>query len=470
MSKQKHDSIQAGIVNSMTEGILVTDMSGTVLFANEAAYRILCLPHKGVIGQKFASLFFDPENDAFCDMVIDAVHADEKLIESIVPFHTEEGEKHLRMYVAFFPQFRNIAGGYILVFTDLSELMQLRDVAQDMDRVSRLNRQLTLRNELLQKTFGKFLSDEVVQQLLDKPDGLALGGKSQTVTIMMSDLRGFTALSEQMPPDDLITMLNHYLGVMTEVIQKYGGTIIEFIGDGIMAIFGAPVESETHPADAVAAAIGMQAAMKRVNRWNGSRDYPHLEMGIGLNTGEVIVGNVGSRKRMKYGIVGSHVNLCGRIESYTTGGQVLISPSVREAVAYPLTIEKELTVAPKGVGHSLVLSLVTGIGEPYNVSIRLKKDTLKKLREPIPVSFSLIQEKHTEGETHFGGVTALGRDSAVLRTETRLRIYDNLLVRAGGNLLCKVRDETEEGAWLIEFTSIPSGYREWAGKMRKRNY
>ena len=468
MNTQKHDLIQSNIVDSMTEGILVTDMSGTVLFANKAAYHILCLPHKGVIGQKFASLFFnDPDNDAFCDMVIDAVHADEKLIESIVPFHTEEGEKHLRMYVSFFSEYEDIAGGYIIVFTDLTELMQLRDVAQDLDRVSRLNRQLALRNELLQKTFGKFLSDKVVQQLLDKPGGLALGGKKETVTIMMSDLRGFTALSEQMDPDDLITMLNHYLGVMTEVIQKYGGTIIEFIGDGIMAIFGAPVESETHPADAVAAAIGMQAAMKRVNRWNRNRGYPHLEMGIGLNTGEVIVGNVGSQKRMKYGIVGSHVNLCGRIESYTTGGQVLISPSVREAVPYPLTIEKELTVAPKGVGHSLTLSLVTGIGEPYSVAVRMKRDTLKKLREPVPVSFSLIREKHTEGKIHFGGFTSLGRDSAVLRTETRLKIYDNLLVKAGGNLLCKVRDETEDGEWLVQFTSIPSGYSEWAEKVQR---
>jgi adenylate cyclase len=206
----------------------------------------------------------------------------------------------------------------------------------------------------------------------------------------------------------------------------------------------------------------MQSAMEDVNKWNAERNYPHLEMGIGLNTGEVIVGNVGSRKRMKYGVVGSHVNLCGRIESYTIGGQILISPTVREAVLCPLTIAKELTVAPKGVGRQLVLSHVTGIGDPYNVSINTKEDPTEPLREAIPVRFYLVREKHTESTQHYGGIIALGHESAILETETPLQIYDNLQIRAGGSLLCKVRDEVKGGAYLVKYTSVPPGYREWA--------
>ena len=462
MSDLNRDLFLPGIIDNLTEGILVTDLSGTVLFANRSAYQILRLPRDGVIGRKFAALFLgDPENDAFCDAVIDAVHADEKLLETIVPFHTGEEIKHLRMYVSFFPEDENTAGGYILVFTDLSELMQLRDIAQDMERVSSLNRQLTMRSELLQKTFGMFVSDEVVRQLLDQPRGPQLGGKKAAVTVMISDLRGFTALSERMDPESLITMLNHYLGEMTQVVQKYGGTIIEFTGDGILAIFGAPVPSESHAADAVAAAVSMQAEMERVNRWNADRGYPELEMGIGLDTGEVIVGNIGSRKRMKYGVVGSHVNLCGRIESYTVGGQILISPEVRAAVLSPLTIEKELAVSPKGVGQDLVLSHVTGIGEPYNVSVRIEKDPPERIPEPVPVSFSLIKGKHTESSSRSGSFTALGQGAAVLRTGSRLEIFDDLRIMAGGPLLCKVWDETKDGDYFVVFTSVPPGYGEW---------
>ena len=318
MLKQSSENTQLNIVNNMTEGILVTDLSGTVQFVSPAAYNILDLPSDGVIGQKFASLFFgDPDNDAFSQTVIDALYSEEKRSETVVPFFVDGEKKLLRMYVTFNRSEDGNAGGYILVFTDLSELLKLRDIAQDFERVRSLNRQLTLRNELLQKTFGMFLSDEVVQGLLDTPGGLDLGGKNEVVTMMMSDLRGFTVLSEQMYPDDLITMLNHYLGVMTEEIQKYGGTIIEFIGDGIMAVFGAPVHSDTHAADAVAAAVAMQAAMDRVNRWNAQRGYPHLEMGIGLDAGEVIVGNVGSKKRMKYGW--SWMSLCQLCRCSTTG-------------------------------------------------------------------------------------------------------------------------------------------------------
>ena len=469
MLKQSSENTQLNIVNNMTEGILVTDLSGTVQFVSPAAYNILDLPSDGVIGQKFASLFFgDPDNDAFSQTVIDALYSEEKRSETVVPFFVDGEKKLLRMYVTFNRSEDGNAGGYILVFTDLSELLKLRDIAQDFERVRSLNRQLTLRNELLQKTFGMFLSDEVVQGLLDTPGGLDLGGKNEVVTMMMSDLRGFTVLSEQMYPDDLITMLNHYLGVMTEEIQKYGGTIIEFIGDGIMAVFGAPVHSDTHAADAVAAAVAMQAAMDRVNRWNAQRGYPHLEMGIGLDAGEVIVGNVGSKKRMKYGVVGSHVNRCGRIESYTTGGQILISPSVKEMISSPLTIINEIKVAPKGVKETFLLSQVTGIGEPYNVSIKIKKDDPKPLQEPIPVSFSLINEKHTQTESHFGGFTALGKESAVLRTEVRLKLYDNLQVIAGGALFCKVRDEINDRTYLLHYTSVPPGYKDWVRMMSSK--
>lgn len=242
------------------------------------------------------------------------------------------------------------------VLSDISELVELRDAIKAMGRIKALNGQLELRNKMLSETFGRCLSDEIVRQQLDTPDGLALGGKKRTLTVMMSDLRGFTAMSERMEAQSLLALLNHYLGEMTEIVQRRNGTIIEFIGDGIMAIFGAPAPSDSHAADAVAAAIEMQSRMEAINAWNRERGYPVLEMGIGINTGEVIVGNIGSEKRTKYGVVGNHINLFGRIESYTVGGQVLISPKTRSMVSEPLDIAMEQEVFPKGVKTPLTLA------------------------------------------------------------------------------------------------------------------
>ena len=308
--------------------------------------------------------------------------------------------------------------------------------------------------------FERYTSPEIADFVLTTPDGEKQGGKSLEVSILMSDLRGFTAMSERMDAADLIAMLNHYLGEMTEVIQGYGGTIIEFIGDGIMAIFGAPAPSDTHAADAIAAAVAMEARMEAVNAWNAERGYPVLEMGIGLNTGEVIVGNIGSEKRTKYGVVGSHVNLCGRIESYTVGGQVLISPLTRELAKVELEVAQEMTVYPKGVKGELVLSQVTGVGAPYNVSAKVKDTRPQALKQPIPVRFHMLAGKHGGAKSFYGGVVAVAHDGAVLDTGAELNIFDNVQLEAGGKLFAKVMEQTEEG-FLLRYTSIPAGYEAW---------
>ena len=454
------------ILDNLTDGIIVIGSSGTIRRLNSAATQILGLPSEKLIGRKFANCFFDnPENDTFAQTVLDAIYSKDKLSESIVTYVTNGKTKHLRMYVSIIHS-EGGSFGYILVLSDLSALIELKDAVQDMARISNLNTQLMLRNELLQKTFGMFLSDEVVRELIEQPQGPVLGGTNQYITVMMSDLRGFTALSEQMSAEDLIAMLNHYLAEMTTVIQHWGGTIIEFIGDGIMTIFGAPLKNDHHAVDAVCAAIEMQAVMEKVNSWNEERGYPWLEMGIGINTGSMIVGNVGSNKRMKYGVVGSNVNLCGRIESYTIGGQILISPETRRAISAPLKIEREMTVSPKGVANDIVLSHITGIGEPYNLFIKIRNDPLKELASPVAVCFSMVIGKHAEDKIHYGGFTAIGRDSAILQTEAPLKIYDNIRVQAGGKLLCKVLDD-QSGSYMLQFTSIPSGFASWIKAVQK---
>ncbi len=454
-------------MRDMSEGVMTIGFDGVITYLNAAALTILGRGEEELLGKRFGACFFErEENDAFTQTVLDAVYDRTRSHEAIVSYFAGDTLRQLRMVTSFLTDGEQTVG-VIVVLSDMTELAELRDAVKAMERIRTLNGQLELRNKLLSETFGRFLSDEIVRELLETPEGLALGGKKRTLTIMMSDLRGFTAMSERMDAADLIDMLNHYLGEMTDVIEKRGGTIIEFIGDGIMAIFGAPAPSETHAADAVAAAVEMEARMEYVNAWNAERNYPVLEMGIGVNTGEVIVGNIGSLKRMKYGVVGSHVNLCGRIESYTVGGQVLIAPLTRELCAAELTIPQEMTVYPKGIKGELVLSQVTGVGAPYNVSARVKDTKPKTLKRPIPVCFHKLEGKHGDKRSFYGGIVAVAHDGAVIETETALEIYDNIQLDAGGKLFCKVMEKTDEGC-LMRYTSIPAGYEAWLKAEREK--
>jgi len=237
------------------------------------------------------------------------------------------------------------------------------------DRVRSLVGEVERRNEFIRDVFGRYLTDEVAETLLDSPEGLSLGGERREITILMSDIRGFTNISSHSAPEEVVTMVNNFLSVMTEVIIAYGGTIDEFIGDAILALFGAPNAMSDHAEKAVACAIAMQQAMTRVNELNRAAGLSEIETGIGINTGEVIVGNIGSEKRAKYGVVGHHVNFTSRIESYTTGGQILVSERSMHACNGMLKTRGEMSVRPKGIDGDVKLFDVASMGEPYNISL-----------------------------------------------------------------------------------------------------
>ncbi|MCZ6874179.1 MAG: HAMP domain-containing protein, partial [bacterium] len=155
--------------------------------------------------------------------------------------------------------------------------------------------------DFIRDTFGRYLSKEVVAELLESPDGLRLGGELRELTLLVSDLRGFTTMAENLSPQEVIDLLNRYLERMVDIITRYNGTVDEFQGDGILAFFGAPMMAEDDPERAIACAIDMQIALDDINVERRQLQLSELAMGIGINTGEVIVGNIGSEKRTKYG-------------------------------------------------------------------------------------------------------------------------------------------------------------------------
>jgi adenylate cyclase len=196
----------------------------------------------------------------------------------------------------------------------------------------------------------RFLPDALVESIDRGEVGLELGGVEQTVTVLMSDLRGFTALSEGRSPTELVELLNEYFGAMTKVIFKNGGTIDKFIGDAVLAVFGAPRRAPDDAKRAVRAAVEMQHALDELNdKWKTEGRAP-LAMGIGLHTGEVVAGNVGSRDRMDYTVIGDAVNVASRIEGLTKqfDARILLSETTAKLLDDDVLIERVGETAIRG--------------------------------------------------------------------------------------------------------------------------
>lgn len=240
---------------------------------------------------------------------------------------------------------------------------------QAAKEIVRLNDQLKARNELLHQIFGRYFSDQVVQVILEQNEGASLGGEKTNLAVLMSDLRGFTSLSEELESEELTTLLNYYFSKMVDVITQFHGTVIDFLGDGILAVFGAPIASDYQNEDAIAAAITMQNKMGDVNTFCADHGYPMLEMGIGIHQGEAFIGNVGSEKMMRYNVLGKIVNECSRIESASVGGQILVSEQVLESVKVPLAINNQMEVVAKGVQKIMPVGEVIGMGGNYQLRL-----------------------------------------------------------------------------------------------------
>jgi len=329
--------------------------------------------------------------------------------------------------------------------------------------------ELQNRNQFIREVFGRYMTEDVVQMLLESPEGLRLGGERRRVTIMMSDLRGFSSITERMSPEEVVLMLNVYLEAMTSVIVNYGGTIDEFIGDAILTIFGAPIAQEDDAQRAVACAVDMQLAMQAVNEQNRRHGFPEIEMGIGINTGDVVVGNIGSKKRAKYGIVGNHVNITARIESYTVGGQILISEETRKATAEMVRVGRHMVIEPKGVQQPMTIYEVTGIGGPYNVFLPSQGEALTPLVVEIPLEYSVLEEKFA-GRTLFAGrIVKLSARDAVIACQELPAVLSNLKIHLhdpdGGEVFTDVYgkvmelSQADDEQFSLRFTSMPKEAR-----------
>lgn len=209
--------------------------------------------------------------------------------------------------------------------------------------------------ERIRATFGRYVSEEVARKVLASPEAATLGGEEREVTILFADIRGYSTIVEEMPPARAVELLNRYLGEMGTLIDRHGGVILEFLGDAILAVFGAPMDQPDHAARAVACARAMAGRLAELqHEWEASgvaklwqdQGVAKLEARIGLHSGRVVAGNMGSATRVKYGVVGDAVNVAARVESLNNSlGTSLLATA---DVIARLPPEVAATTTPRG--------------------------------------------------------------------------------------------------------------------------
>ncbi|MBI4952563.1 MAG: response regulator, partial [Myxococcales bacterium] len=340
------------------------------------------------------------------------------------------------------------------------------------DRARALAAELAARSRFIRDVFGRYVSEEVVDAVLASPVGLELRGEMREVSVLMADLRGFTAVVESLDPAGVVELLNSYLGTMTDVISRFGGTVDEFIGDGILAVFGAPLCRPDDAERALACAVAMQCAMTSVNAFNAAHGLPAVEMGVAVNTGRAVVGNIGSRKRAKYGVVGSTVNLASRIESLSVGGQVLTSAATQRASGDVARVGARRTVRVKGAADPLEVLEVLGVVGRFALDVPPRAAELRALERGVPVALTRLAGKELEATRHEGTIVALSPTGATIATGLAVpELGDVRILLSDGDgeveIYAKVLSG-HAGSATVCFTSVPARAASVLAEVRAR--
>ena len=364
----------------------------------------------------------------------------------------------------------HIARPLLLIVFAVSSINVYRYINEEKEKLESIRQR-----DFIRDTFGRYMSDEVVEELLGSPDGLSLSGENREVTFLVSDLRGFTTLTEKLNPNEVIEMLNRYFKHMVEVIALYRGTVSEFLGDGILAFFGAPLNADDDVERAVACAIEMQNKLAEVNAKQRLLNLPELAMGIGINTGKVVVGNIGSKMRAKYGVVGMPINVAFRIESFTVAGQILISPTSYQKVSSIIRCREIKAVTFKGIGKPMCLYEVIGINGSYDMSLlETPTKSLTALDPPYPIDCFTIEGKTVSEIAIAGRVTHIGDSIAKVLLAHQVEAHTNLRIVPSApkdpqisELYAKVlpeqvhKDKTSNDTLLIRFSTSPHEIRSF---------
>ncbi|MCP5198107.1 MAG: HAMP domain-containing protein [Gammaproteobacteria bacterium] len=303
----------------------------------------------------------------------------------------------------------------------------------------------------MKDAFARYVSPRLVERVVSDPEALRPGGRLMQAVIAFTDLRGFTALAERLGPMNTVALINRYLDAMMVISDAHGGFITDLMGDGLLIAFGIDNESDA-PRKAVRCMLAMQQALEEVNRQNQNEIGIRLEMGAGVHYGEVIVGNIGSASRIKYGVIGDAVNTAARVEALTVGGEVLVSESVYRACGDALVVDPPQEVPVKGKNEPLRVYGVHTLRGPDGLSLPEVAPTAWVKIEVSGRARRLFGKVVSE-ESFPLSITAVEDRFLLITCDMVLKVHDDLRIDVAlGAFYGRVQREEGAGGWLVRWT------------------
>lgn len=352
LSLNNQSMLYENILESMDNGVIALDYEGKIITFNAAAAQILGIPAHDALGKYYPEVFFQSEgNDEFNDVLINVIHTRQTHVYREVPFlRGAQTIVPLGITSSLLRDERGNDYGVVSVFSDLTELKK---------------------RQFLQDTLTRYVSKQVVELILQHPETIVLDGEEREATILFSDIRGFTSLSEKMHPKTVVQMLREYFSLMVGAVFQFHGTVDKYIGDALMAIFGAPTPQPKHAELAVRAALEMKTLLSRFNAERVKTGQEPLEIGIGIHTGNVVVGNIGSEKRLEYTAIGDAVNLSSRLEGINKeyGTSIIISEFTYHQISAQMIVRELDEVRVKGRRKPVKIYEVLGNTEDLSAPI-----------------------------------------------------------------------------------------------------
>ena len=340
--------------------------------------------------------------------------------------------------------------------TTLGARSRMKEIAQLQEAVGRMTASL--------RSFTRYAPEDIVREVVVSGREAMLSGENREVSLLFSDLRGFTGLAERRRPEEVVAILNDHFDLLSGLVVEHGGYVVDFLGDSLFAVFGAPRVATDHAEQAVTCAIEMQRARQTQNERHRDRGWPPLEIGVGVNTGVAVVGNMGSHLRIKYGVVGHSVNLAARIESFTVAGQVLVSDATRQAVGARLGLEGPLEVEGKGVGPRIRVWLVRRLEGPVPLELPSPTGSLAALHTPLRAEMRVLQGKQIGAENHSVQIVRLGATGAEIRTRVDVPTLGSMQLtlgwpdggsrRLGGRVIGRAGEGTADRTLLVRFEGL----------------
>ena len=317
-AKQFNESI----LGSIATGVITLNILGEVDSVNKAGEKILKLEQEAILNNHYMFLF--EKDQEIIDIITKAEEVNKIVTEINIPFLTVSEDTIVNISAAPRIDVNGNLEGLVIAIEDISDVSKVKN------------------------TFKRYVSKQVVDNLLEDDTKLNLGGEEREVTILFTDIRGFTSMSENMKPEEVVTTLNEYFSEMIDIVFKYNGTLDKIIGDELMVVFGAPLAAEDDTERALNTAVEMQNKIKELNNIRKKRKEKPVLVGAGINKGYVVSGNIGSRDMMDYTVIGDTVNLGSRLCSAAGPGEIIVSKEVIKNQEKNFNFEELVPINVKG--------------------------------------------------------------------------------------------------------------------------